>query len=144
MKYSYVFLFMICVTFLVAQPQRKRDKIEALRTSYINQKVNFSDQEAQAFWPMYNEYNEKLENLKKKFRQQYVKNIDFNLMSEKDAESFLNAESVLKLKEYELHKEYYEKFRKSVPVKKIVLVRRAEDEFRKELIKNIKGSGEQR
>ena len=61
-------------------------------------------------------------------------------MSDKEAEAYLVAELTLKQKEYELSKEYYEKFKKVLPIKKIALIRRAEEDFKKELIKNIKGN----
>jgi len=139
-KNIYTLLFVLISIISIAQPATKRDKIEALRVNFINQKVNFTTQEAQLFWPLYDEYNDKLENLKRAFRQQFIKNIDFTSLSDKDAEAYVNAELALKQKEYELYKEYFEKFKKVIPIKKIVLLRRAEEEFKKELIKSIKGN----
>ncbi len=135
-------IVLCCLTGLsaLAQPVSKRDKIEALRVSFINQKVNFTAAENQAFWPLYNEYNDKLDLARKSFRQQYVKDVDFTALSDKDAEAYLNAELSLRQKEYELYKEYFEKFKKILPVKKVALLRRAEEEFRKELIRNIKAN----
>jgi hypothetical protein len=52
----------------------------------------------------------------------------------------VSAELSLKQREYELYKEYFEKFKKVLPIKKVALLRRAEEEFKKELIKNIKGN----
>ncbi len=139
---KYIFLVLCCfmVTVSFAQPGSKRDKIEALRVTFINQKVNFTTQEAQLFWPLYDEYNDKLDNAKKTFRQQFIKNIDFTTLSDKEAEAYINAELSLKQREYELYKEYFEKFKKVLPIKKVALLRRAEEEFKKELIKNIKGN----
>jgi hypothetical protein len=126
---------------VVAQPAAsKRDKIDALRVSFINQKVNFTSQETQLFWPLYDEYNDKLENARKSFRQQYIKNTDFTALTDKEAEAYINAELALKQREYELYKEYFEKFKKVLPIKKVALIRRAEEEFKRELIKNIKGN----
>ena len=139
-KYIFVFVFCIFTLSVFAQPGTKRDKIEALRVSFISSKVTLTNQETQLFWPLYNEYNDKLDNIKKSFRQQFVKDVDFNVLSDKEAEAYLIAELVVKQKEYELSKEYYEKFKKVLPVKKIALIRRAEEDFRKELIKNIKGN----
>ena len=139
-KYTYVFLFTISAFITLAQPTSKRDKIEALRASFINQKINLTTQESQLFWPLYNEYNDKIDFLKKSFRQQFFRNIDFNKLSDKEAEAYINAELTLKQKEYELYKEYFEKFKKILPIKKVALLRIAEEEFKKELIKNIKGN----
>lgn len=125
---------------VMAQPVSKRDKIEALRVAFISEKVNFTTTEGQQFWPLYNEYNDKLENARKSFRQQYIKEKDYTAATDKEAEAYLNAELALKQKEYELYKEYFEKFKKILPVKKVALLRRAEEEFKKELIKNIKGN----
>lgn len=61
---------------------------------------------------MYDEYNDKLENARKTFRQQFIKNVDFNNLTEKESEAYINAELALKQKEYELYKEYFEKFKK--------------------------------
>ncbi len=130
----------MAVSLVIAQPTNKRDKIDALRVTFINQKVNFTTQENQVFWPLYNEYNDKLDNARKSFRQQYIKDKDYTAATDKEAEAYLNAELALKQKEYELYKEYFDKFKKILPVKKVALLRRAEEEFKKELIKNIKGN----
>ena len=140
-KYIYVSLFVLVAFTSIAQPAAsERDKIDALRVSFINQKVNFTTQETQLFWPLYDEYNDKLENARKSFRQQYIKNTDFTAITDKEAEAYINAELALKQREYELYKEYFEKFKKVLPIKKVALIRRAEEEFKKELIKNIKGN----
>lgn len=139
-KYIYAFVLCFITLAVTAQPGTKRDKIEALRITFINSKVSLTSQESQLFWPLYKEYNEKWDQLKKTFRQQFVRNVDFSAMTDKDAEAYLTAEVNLKQKEYELSKEYFEKYKKVVPVKKLAMIRRAEEDFRKELIKNIKGN----
>ena len=139
-KYIFICVFCIFARTAMAQSGTKRDKIDALRVSFISSKVSLTTQENQLFWPLYNEYNDKADNIKKSFRQQFVKDVDFNTLSDKEAEAYLIAELLVKQKEYELSKEYYEKFKKVLPIKKIALIRRAEDDFKKELIKNIKGN----
>ncbi len=139
-KYLFLCVFWLMAFATIAQPATKRDKIEALRVSFISSKVALTNQEAQFFWPLYNEYNDKQDNIKKSFRQQFIKDVDFNTLTDKEAEAYLIAELVVKQKEYELSKEYYEKFKKVLPIKKIALIRRAEEDFKKELIKNIKGN----
>lgn len=142
-KYIYVLVFWLTAITAIAQPETKRDKIEALRVSFISQKVSLTTQEAQLFWPLYNEYNDKLDLNRKIFRKQYGLNSDFSVKTDKEAEMYLNAELTLKQKEFELYKEYYEKFKKALPVKKVALLRKAEEDFKKELIKNIKGNSQE-
>jgi len=63
MRFIKVFLiaFLTCLTTLsFAQGiDAKRDKIDALRASFISKKVSFTAQETQAFWPLYNEMSDK-------------------------------------------------------------------------------------
>ena len=139
-KLIYLLVFWLIAVTAVSQNESKRDKIEALRVSFISQKVNFTTQEAQVFWPLYNEYQDKIVATRKAFRQQYNKNTNYNFATDKEAETYLNAELTLKQKEIDYYKEYQEKFKKIIPVKKIALLLKAEEEFKKELIKNIKGN----
>ncbi|MFO0322101.1 MAG: hypothetical protein ACK504_06715 [Bacteroidota bacterium] len=139
-KYKYIFIIIFIASISKSQNNAKRDKIDELRVTFITHKVNLSSQEAQQFWPLYNELNDKLENLKKTFRINYLKNLNAELLTDKEADALLTAEFNLKQKEIDLNKEYYEKYKKILPIKKIALIRMAENEFKKELIKNIKGS----
>lgn len=139
-KLIYLLVFWLIAVTAVSQNESKRDKIEALRVSFISQKVNFTTQEAQVFWPLYNEYQDKIVATRKAFRQQYNKNTNYNFATDKEAETYLNAELTLKQRELDYYKEYQEKFKKIIPVKKIALLLKAEEEFKKELIKNIKGN----
>jgi hypothetical protein len=130
---------MFYINGMVAQTSdSKREKIDALRATFISKKVNFTNEEALKFWPLYNEMNDKLEANRKTFRSQYNANTNYNFTSDKDAEAYLTAELNLKQKEFELYKEYYDKFKKVMPVKKVAALRRAEEDFKKEIIKTIK------
>ena len=139
-KYFYIFILLWLAFNCESQTNSKRDKIEELRVSFITQKVNLTSQESQQFWPLYNEFNDKLDNLKKTYRLNYIKNFNADIISDKEAEALLTAELILKQKELDLNKEYYEKYKKILPIKKIALIKMAENDFKKELIKTIKSS----
>lgn len=132
------FVVMLISGTLLSQNNGKRDKIDALRATYINKKVNFTAQESQNFWPLYNEMNDMLQASRKTFRKQYNATTNYDFATDKEAEAYLAAELGLKQKEYEIHRDYYEKFKKVLPVKKVAAVRRAEEDFKKEIIKTIK------
>jgi hypothetical protein len=130
---------MLFINGIIAQTSdSKREKIDALRASFISKKVNFTNEESVKFWPVYNEMNDKLEANRKTFRLQYNANTNYNFATDKEAEAYLAAELSLKQKEFELYKEYYDRFKKILPVKKVAALRRAEEDFKKEIIKTIK------
>ena len=126
---------------LMAQTDNKREKIEALRIAFITQKLDLNTKEALVFWPVYNEYLDKIETLRKNFKLQYTKNTNYDFKTDKEAENYINAEITLKQKEAEYFKEYYEKIKKTLPIKKVAQLRRAEEDFKKELLHQLQGKG---
>lgn len=125
---------------LPAQAQNNKEKIEALRVAFIAKEVKLTPQEAQVFWPVYNEWQDKLEALKAKRKD--FKKIKENpeTATDKEVEAYLNTELLIRQKEAELFKEYNERLKKILPIKKVALVYKAEEEFKKELIKQLKES----
>lgn len=141
LHFKYIFSTFLLIFFInagFAQSDSKKDKIEALRATFIAKKVNFTAQEAKLFWPLYNEMNDKSDAVRKTFRLHYNNTTNYDFSTDKEAETYLAAELNLKQKEFEIYKEYYERFRKILPVKKVAALRRAEEDFKKEIIKIIK------
>lgn len=116
--------------------QTEKDKVEALRVNFITKKLELTTAEAEKFWPVYNEYNDKIKAVRKNLRQSYKKKTD-NL-TEKDAEELYYLEIQSKQAEADLHKQYSEKIKAIIGLKKLVKMRIAEEEFKREIINSIK------
>jgi hypothetical protein len=62
MKQLYILLFLLVsgISPLMAQEQqpdpKQEEKIQALEVAFISRKLNLTTEEAQKFWPVYNEY----------------------------------------------------------------------------------------
>lgn len=142
MRFKRYILVLAAVFFMAgvsyAQPG---DKVQALKASFITEKLNLSTQEAQGFWPLYNEYTDKIKQGRRTFRKQYGPVKEFK--SDKEAEDYLTAELKLKQGEVDLQKEYYEKFKKVLGVKKTALLHKTEEEFKKVMLESmgVKNSG---
>ncbi len=68
-------LFIICFGFsftMMAQDQPAGDagRLEAYKIAYLTKKLNLSPQEAQRFWPLYNQYQKELRSARVDNRQQ--------------------------------------------------------------------------
>jgi hypothetical protein len=89
---------------------------------------------------VYNEYLDKLETARS-MRSTDLKNnrIDPETLSEKECENLLNNELSSREKEIQITREYYEKFKSALSVKKVLLLYKAEDDFKRELLKQISG-----
>ena len=130
--YIIVFLFVLLPQWLGAQ----NDRVEALRMAFINKKLEFSSGEAEKFWPIYNEYNDKLKALKRNLKQAYRQ---YNTsMSEKEAADLIHLEMMTRQAEADLYKLYSEKLKTVIGTLKLAKLHLAEEEFRREMIKTIR------
>jgi len=133
-RYILCYLFVL-LAFLKVFPQGgKNEKIEALRVAFITDKLKLTTDESQKFWPVYNDYQDKLKAARQEFKKQPT-----TFASDKEAQDYLDAELLLKNREYNLYKEYYEKIKKTIPIKKVAELRQAEEDFKKELLKQLQG-----
>ena len=119
--------------------ESKSDKVEAMKVGFITNRLELTAKEAQVFWPLYNEYNSKIEKLRKTKRSDFeeLKNKSDNI-TDKELETFINEVFASKQKELDLQKEYYEKYAKVLPVKKVAMLYQAENQFKRELLRKIK------
>ncbi len=130
----FALLFLLLQSF-VFLAQKDKDKVEALRVAFIGKKLELTINETEKFWPIYNEYNDKIKALRKTVRQSFKKGVDN--MTDKELEDLYQLEVKSKQAEAELHKVYADKIKAILGTKKTLKLRVAEDEFKKEIIKTI-------
>ena len=138
--YKYFFTSLLVLIWAFSSAQTKADKkeqIAAFRVAFITKELNLSSKEAQSFWPVYNEYQDKLEALRTSRRKENKK-LATESMTDQEAEQFVDNEIDFKVNEANLQKQYFNKFKQSLPVKKVALLIRAEDDFKRELLKQLK------
>jgi Spy/CpxP family protein refolding chaperone len=134
-----IFTIVLLTSLSIFSQESKSDKVEAMKVGFITNRLELTAKEAQVFWPLYNEYNSKMEKLRKTKRSDFeeLKNKSENL-SDKELEAFINEVFASKQKELDLQKEYYEKYAKVLPVKKVAMLYQAENQFKRELLRKIK------
>lgn len=123
---------------LFAQPpvdnmDERREQIEAQRVAFITKHLNLTPEEAQAFWPVYNQYKEQKHEIHEEMRP--VKPLDE--LSDAEVEELLDRMIERKEREVELEKEYLAKFRDILPVRKVAKLQVAERRFNAEVIRRL-------
>ena len=137
-----LFLLTICLIFSClsfAQESSKNEKIESMKVAFLSTKLELTAKEAQQFWPLYNEFQQKMEKLRKSKKSDF-EDIKSKIENGTDKELTVYMDEVFatRQKELDLQKEYYEKYAKVVPLKKVALLYQAENQFKRELLKKIK------
>lgn len=131
-----IFLFLAKGQTVFAQPGK--DKVEALRIAYITEKVELTSHEAEKFWPVYNEYNDKIKAIRRNMRKSYRDRSEN--MSEKEAEQLYLIFIQSKQAEADVHRQYNEKLKGIIGAKKMVKLHVAEEEFRRKVMEAVQGN----
>ncbi len=128
-------VFALSGTFLMSQTTE--DYIEILRSvlktekkAAIAEEMNFTEQEASVFWPLYNEFNEKMYNVQSKrvkLIQDYIDH--YGNMTDDKADELWTALIKYREETTSLTKQYYKKFRKILPAAKAVKYFQAENKI---------------
>ncbi len=142
-KLAWIFLpLMITATVFGQGPgddKEKDDKIEALKVGFITKELNLTSTEAEKFWPLYNEMDGKLKEIRqscRKINQDLRESED--KISNDDAKKKLNTLFENDQKELDLKKEYSEKFIKVIGEKRTLKLLSLEHEFRRVLLERLK------
>ncbi|MFT4534047.1 MAG: hypothetical protein ACJA1A_000210 [Saprospiraceae bacterium] len=115
--------------------ERRNGRMEAKKIGYITEELELSTEEAQKFWPVYNEFQEKLKTLKEETREKGRSEKDF---SDAEAEIFLNTIFEREQKELDLKKRYFKKMETAISKAKIAKLYTIENKFRDKVYRSIK------
>ena len=116
----------------------KKGKVESMRIGFITQKLDLTPEEAQKFWPVYNEFQKKREEFRKKKHGDGKKTKQaLDSLSDKEIEKLVDDEIASRQKELDLQKEYHSKFKSVLPIKKVAQLYRAEEQFAHHLLNQL-------
>lgn len=114
----------------------RMDRLENARIAYITDKLALTPEQAQRFWPVFNEFTDKRRELRRQTRFNLLRQ-DFSAMSDKDIRAALDDQFKLRQGEINLEKEYVEKFSKVISLRQVAQLMQAERDFTKELIQRL-------
>lgn len=116
-----------------------KEKVEAMKIGFLTQKLDLTPEEAQRFWPVYNQYSEEIEQIRanRKAKMDETRN-DPDKLSDAEIEKRIDAEMTFRQEELDIQKKYHSRFKQVLTVRKVARFYRAEEEFKRELIERLK------
>ena len=108
------------------------DKIKTERIGFITSALDLSPNEAQTFWPIYNEYDAKRSELKKEMLK--LRRRTNNLSAEESITNYLT----LRRKQVDLDEDYINEFRSILTADKVYELIKVEERFKMHLIDKVK------
>lgn len=127
---------LLLLTAAVHSQENKYEKIKALKTAYITEQLALTPSEAEKFWPVYNKFDEKFHDLRhKKYDDVYEKlHSGIEKMSDAEANQLIDDYLAMETHKLEMKKQKIAALRKVISPKKIMGLRKAEDDFKRELL----------
>jgi hypothetical protein len=141
-KYWIMILLLPLVQWSFAQEVNDRvmEQVEAQKVAFFTQKMNLSVEESQAFWPIYNEYQEKTKALRDNYRTDFVKGNMNDAEAAEAIEGYFDKEEKALL----LKKQLYQDLGAHIAPGKLVKLQLVENQFKQKLLERIKKRRESR
>ena len=120
--------------------QKHRERVKALKVSFITEKLDLTEKEAQKFWPIYNEHDQQLVKIRyndiRSIRREIKNTIDS--MTDAQANDLLLKLDAAENKLHKLRLEFSKKLVGVISPKKIILLRIAEEDFKRRMLDELK------
>ena len=114
------------------------EKIKAEKISFFTEKLSLTPSEAQAFWPVYNEFEKKRFDIQRQIHEfERMPDEKFASLSDAEVDKMMSNYIGSFEKESMLLKDYNKQFLKVLPKKKVLMMYRTENQFRGHLIQGI-------
>ncbi len=127
-------MFLLSGIFAYAQKERgDNERIQQMRVEFFNQELQLSAEEAEAFWPIY----EQFKNDQKKLRKEYRQDRKMELMTDAEAERYVEDHLVLEEKQIALKRKYITRLKGVISIRKVAMINRTERKFKQDLLHKI-------
>ncbi|MDY8137245.1 hypothetical protein [Aquimarina sp. 2201CG5-10] len=131
-------VFISCASFAQKGP---RERMKAFKVGYITDQLDLNGSEAQKFWPIYNNHEEKVDKLKFKERKLIRSLKEANNgpdgLNDQQAGDFLNQYLETVKTKSQLRQQLIKDLQKVLPNKKILRLIKAEADFNRRLMKQL-------
>ncbi len=116
-----------------------REELKRMKLDFVKEELQLTENEESKFVPIYTEFNEKMEAIHDE-RRKMMHNFQKNSLNMSNEELTKLADNLVatEQKQSTLASEYHAKFKAVLPPLKVVLLYKAEHEFKKHLIHKMK------
>jgi hypothetical protein len=115
------------------------EKLNAYKIAFFTKKLNLTTQEAEKFWPVYNELQNRRIALQSE-RAQLNRTVNTNELNMSEKELIDAADKLISIEVQEamLAQEYHKKFKEILTPQKVVRLYQAENQYRMQLLQELR------
>lgn len=136
-----VLSFISIISFGQNRLKEKQDQIRSIKIAFITNELSLTSDEAAKFWPIYNAFEDKQQEIRKIKLKGYINRIDddnFENLSEREAVILLTQLESTEEDLFQLKKKFNADLRTVLPASKILKLKRAEEKFNRKLLQQFK------
>lgn len=122
----------------MAQPGGRLNQLDNARIAFITARLTLTQDQAQRFWPVYNEFVAKRRELNRSARQVRQAATNPGLTDAQLRDSF-NQEFGIRQQQLNLEKDYFERAQKVLSLRQLAQLYQAERDFTKEVLQRVAG-----
>ncbi len=119
----------------------KKDKIKALKIAYITNELSLTSDEATKFWPLFNAFEDKQNEIRKQKLKGYLDRTEddaINNLSDKEATTLLAQMESAEDELYQLKKKFIANLKGVISPIKILKLKKAEEGFNRKLLQQYR------
>ncbi|MGV1012439.1 MAG: sensor of ECF-type sigma factor [Flavobacterium sp.] len=121
--------------------KEKKEQVKALKVAFITTELNLTPEESAKFWPIFNAFEDKQQEIKKQKLRALLDRTDGNVidkLSEKEAATLLTQMESTEDELYQLKKKFVASLKGILPATKILKLKKAEEQFSKKLLQQYR------
>ena len=127
---------LVLLSYTSSQAQRvddRKERIKALKTAFITEELQLTSDQAQQFWPIYNELERELEALRKQRQSGSPET-----MNDAQTEAWVRQQLDLEAQQIAVKRQYVDKFSKVLNWQQIAKLLKVEHRFKQELLRRMR------
>lgn len=138
-KLLLVIAFLALTSTFYGQRRPDREKLKSLKIAFLTERLDLSNDEAEAFWPAYNKHEERMNGFRKTERQEIrSKAMDFDALTEKEAEELLSKQMSLEAEKQAEQQAFVKNMKGILSAKKTIILLKSEEDFKRKLIQQYR------
>jgi Skp family chaperone for outer membrane proteins len=136
-------LFLLSLTTFAQDMGKRVERIKALRVAFISDRLDLTTEEAQKFWPIFNQFDDKHFELQRQKKQLMLKLRPENTatLSDKETAKLIEQDEQLETDIQNNRRQLVKDLQGVIPNQKILMLKQLDIEFKSKLLEQMKNRG---
>ncbi len=132
------FVLISGITFSQGKNAQRKDQIEAQRSAYITSRIGLSSENSRDFWPMYDKMRDELDANRDFYLRLIKPRIPLDQRTDAEVKDAIEAKFKMEEEKLRIERKYHGEFLKVLSLRQVAKLYQAEEEFKKEVLKELR------